>query len=115
MTPGNISRRSRSDAVRQHQPAVLAVIVQPPECAWRFETRYVEVPHEDFEQVFHPAMIGEQPEFGPSAFIAGLRELQSIRTQSGAGLQEFLNKNIDQFPEPVAREIMALATQVTDK
>lgn len=109
LTPGNISRRSRSDATREHIPSVLRLDVT--ESAAKFS--YVEVPHQKFEDVFHDAVVEsvEQPE--RSAFISGLSELQARRTKSGAGLKEFLKQNIDQFQPAVAEQIWKLAEEVT--
>ena len=115
MTPGNISRRSRSDAARRHEPAAMLVTVSPPAKPLAFETTYVAVPHESADKVFYEAVADELAELGPSAFIAGLRELQQTRTESGAGLHEFLQKNIQQFSDDVAAEIMTLAESVTNK
>lgn len=109
LTPGNISRRSRSDANRQHVPSALRIDVTPE----RYELRYVEVPHRGFDEVFHPAVIQSASEVGGSAFVAGLAELQSRRTDSGAGLWEFLDQNLEQFEPDVADEIRALAEEVT--
>jgi DNA repair exonuclease SbcCD nuclease subunit len=108
MTPGNISRRSRSDAVRDHVPSVLRVIPGTP-CV----TKRVTVPHRPFEEVFHPLLTEEQPETGASAFVAGLAELESRRTESGAGLLAFIEKNMDQFDVEVAAVIRELAGEVT--
>ena len=116
MTPGNISRRSRHDAVRRHAPAVLLVrACTESDHVPKFETEFVEIPHQPSEKIFHVAGSETEEDLGPSAFIAGLKELQQTKTESGAGLHEFLEKNVDQFPEPVASEIMALATEVTSE
>jgi hypothetical protein len=48
-----------------------------------------------------------------SAFVSGLAELEARRTQSGAGLMTFLEKNLEQFEEAVAAEIRTLAGEVT--
>jgi hypothetical protein len=108
LTPGNISRRARSDATRQHVPSVLRIDVTAEEC----RPSYVEVPHRPFDEVFHEAMdeivAGERP----SAFVSGLAELQSRRTDSGAGLMEFLQQNITQFETEVSLEILNLANEV---
>ena len=49
----------------------------------------------------------------PGRFIDGLRELQMRRTDSGAGLHQFLKLNLPQFDNEVAEEILSLARQVT--
>jgi DNA repair exonuclease SbcCD nuclease subunit len=108
LTPGNISRRSRSDANRQHIPAALRIDVAADE----YRLQYVEVPHRGFDEVFHEAVIETEPESGGSAFVAGLAELQTRRTASGAGLMEFLDQNLERFPSGVADEIRALADEV---
>jgi DNA repair exonuclease SbcCD nuclease subunit len=110
MTPGNISRRARSDATREHIPSVLQVDID----ASGYRTRHVDVPHRPFDEVFHDAVIETAEVGGASAFVAGLAELQSRRTASGAGLLEFLSHNVDQFEPAVADEIMNLAREVTE-
>jgi DNA repair exonuclease SbcCD nuclease subunit len=108
LTPGNISRRVRNDATRTHVPAVLRIDVSPA----GYELQSVEVPHRPFDEIFHDAVLDSPVPAGESAFVTGLAELQARRTASGAGLQEFLEKNVTQFAPPVAAEIMHLATEV---
>jgi predicted phosphodiesterase len=108
LTPGNISRRSRSDASRDHVPAVLRIDCLPAGC----ELRYVEVPHRPFDEVFHESVLDAPAIGGESAFVAGLAELQARRTASGAGLQQFLEQNVAQFSPAVAAEIIQLAKEV---
>jgi DNA repair exonuclease SbcCD nuclease subunit len=110
LTPGNISRRSRNDATRSHVPSVLRIDVNEQ----MYDLSYVEVPHRPFEEVFHEAVIDPQAPTGQSAFVKGLAELQARRTVSGAGLMEFLQHNVQQFPAGVADEIMSLANEVAD-
>lgn len=109
ITPGNISRRNRSDATRKHTPAVLRIDVTEAE----FRTEWVEVPHRPFEEVFHEEVVESAEELGNSAFVTGLTELQSRRTDVGAGLMAFLDKNLGQFDDAVAHEIRQLAREVT--
>lgn len=111
MTPGNISRRSRSDATRDHKPSVLRIDINPD----GFTRQIVEVPHQSFDEVFHPEIVDVAPTKGASSFVAGLAELQARRTESGAGLLSFLEKNMPQFESSVAIEIMALAKEVTQR
>lgn len=108
ITPGNISRRSRSDANRSHTPGVLRIDVN--EMGWQH--RYIEVPHAPFDEIFHEAILEDVQIQAPSAFIAGLAELQSYRTQTGEGLVEFLDRNLDQFDADVSEEIRTLAQEV---
>jgi DNA repair exonuclease SbcCD nuclease subunit len=108
LTPGNISRRSRNDASREHVPAVLRLDVSPES----YELTYVEVPHQPFEEVFHEAVADAPLGTGGSAFVAGLAELQARRTDSGAGLLPFLEQNLGQYQPAVAAEIMKLAREV---
>jgi hypothetical protein len=109
ITPGNISRVSRSDAARDHKPAVLRIDIS--EAGWT--RRMITVPHEAFDQVFHEEMIATTADAGQSAFIRGLAELQARRTESGAGLIDFIQKNIAQFDGDVAAEVLSLAQEVT--
>lgn len=108
LTPGNISRRARSDVTREHIPSVLRIDVT----AESYDLSYVEVPHRPFDEVFHAAIIEAAAEQGPSAFVTGLAELQARRTASGAGLREFLDHNLTQFESPVAQEIQRLFSEV---
>jgi hypothetical protein len=109
VTPGNIARRSRSDAVRDHVPSVLRLDV----LADGYELTRVVVPHRPFEEVFHPLVADVAVDDAASAFVSGLAELEARRTQSGAGLMTFLEKNLEQFEEAVAAEIRTLAGEVT--
>jgi DNA repair exonuclease SbcCD nuclease subunit len=110
MTPGNISRRSRSEATKDHVPSVLRIDISDA----GYTRQFIEVPHQRFDEVFH-SILADIPTDGPaSAFVAGLAELQARRTESGAGLVAFLEKNLSQFEQPVADEIMALAQEITD-
>lgn len=109
VTPGNISRRARSDATREHVPSVLRIDV----AATSYERQQVEVPHRPFDEVFFETVAQPPSETRESAFIAGLAELQARRTASGAGLLEFLEQNVTQFEPAVARQIMDLAREVT--
>lgn len=108
-TPGNISRRSRSDAVREHVPSVLQINVSPE----NWNATYIEIPHAPFDEVFHEAVVESVEQVKSSAFVAGLAELQSRKTSQGTGLMEFLKQNLDQFDEQVATEIWNLAKEVT--
>jgi DNA repair exonuclease SbcCD nuclease subunit len=108
LTPGNISRRSRSDATKNHVPSVLRIDIR----ADALDVYYVEVPHRPFEEVFHEAIVEMNQVAEQSAFVRGLAELQARRTASGAGLKEFLEQNVGQFEPGVASEIMSLAEEV---
>lgn len=108
LTPGNITRIKRSD--RLHVPAVLRVDVDPG--GWT--PTYITVPHEPFESVFHEQVAPEPVQTEESAFVRGLAELQARRTASGAGLEHFLQENLDQFEPEVAVEVRRLATQVME-
>lgn len=109
ITPGNISRRARSDATRDHIPAVLRIDV----IDGGYTRQFIEVPHRPFEEVFHQTIVESTAESTASAFVAGLAELQARRTESGAGLLAYLERNVVQFEAPVATEIMQLAREVT--
>lgn len=109
LNPGSLLRTRRSDASRSHVPSALRVEIAPQGCAPEFIT----VPHQPFEEVFHPEIVDEPEQPGVSSFVRALDELRKRRTQSGAGLFEFLNANLSQFQPPVAREILRLAEEVT--
>ena len=109
LTPGNISRRSRNDAMRAHRPAVLRLDVTET----GFAAQLVVVPHRPFDEVFHEAILQAVVGEGQSAFVAGLAELQARRTVSGAGLWEFLEQNLGQFEPSVADQIRSLAREVS--
>ena len=109
LTPGNISRRARSDLTREHVPAVLRIDVSPHD----YRLSHVEVPHRPFDEVFHEEALEAPERAGESAFVAGLAELQARRTATGAGLLEFLDQNLGQFEPAVAIEIKRLAAEVT--
>jgi hypothetical protein len=111
LTPGGISRRSRNDATREHVPAALRVDLSRD----GYVLTHVEVPHRSFDEVFHEAVIEAARDAGPSAFVAGLAELQARRTAGGAGLMEFLEQNLGQFDPEVSDEIMTLAEEVTNE
>ncbi|MBX7073834.1 MAG: metallophosphoesterase [Pirellulales bacterium] len=109
LTPGNISRRSRSDATCDHTPAVLRIDVSKE----AYLCSHIEVPHRPFDEVFHPAVADDAPVDSQSAFVAGLAELQARRTASGAGLIDFLKQNVATLEGDVAAEILSLANEVT--
>jgi len=111
ITPGNISRRSRSDASRLHVPSVLRIDVR----ADGYGLDYVTIPHLPFNDVFHEGIIETVVDDRPSAFVEGLAELQSRRTAGGAGLIAFLDQNLNQFEPEVATEIRRLASEVTSE
>ena len=110
INPGNIVRRSRSDTIRGHEPAALRMDIAS-DGQWM---HYVKVPHEPANDVFYEldSMSPESSESNQSNFITGLAMLQSRKTQSGAGLKQFLNDNVTQFEPDVASEILKLAEAV---
>jgi len=111
INPGNISRRSRSESNQAHIPKALHV--QVSDVGLKFED--VVVPHQPFDEIFHEAMVPTEQEQGESAFISGLKELTNRRTDSGAGLKEFLQENVAQFEPDVADQIMKLAKEITQE
>jgi DNA repair exonuclease SbcCD nuclease subunit len=108
LNPGNIARIARSDLTRGHVPSALRIEVDG--LGWRKER--VEVPHEPYEAVFHPEVVADALATGESSFVRGLADLVARRTQGGAGLMEFLERNLSQFDERVAREVAVLAKEV---
>lgn len=111
INPGNITRRSRSDANQAHIPKALHVKVS--DVGLKFED--VIVPHQPFDEIFHEAIVPTEQEQSESGFISGLKELTNRRTDSGAGLKEFLNENIGQFEPDVADQILTLAKEITQE
>ena len=111
MTPGNISRRSRSDANRLHVPSVLQLDVTEGD----FKTHYVTIPHQPFQEVFHEAVQVAEGEGDSSTFISGLKEMLARKTASGAGLKAFLDEKLVEYNEPVAEEIMSLMKEIEDE
>lgn len=133
ITAGNITRRARSDASKSHIPAVPCLVptsnptITADEAIdpFAFEScrgdgwdlRWVRVPHQSFEEVFHGDVIDEEAESedqASSGFVADLRELTMRKTDTGAGLMQYLEQNLDHFDDAVGEEIMRLASEVTD-
>lgn len=115
ITPGNIARRARNDATKQHVPSILRIDIKVGE----WSCHYVEVPHKPFDEVFHEAVtpdltIWDDKTISNSAFVAGLAELLSRKTEAAAGLMAFLEVNLEQFEDAVAQEIMKLAKEITN-
>ena len=110
LTPGNISRRKRDEASKEHVPAVLAIEIGSQE--WSY--RWIEIEHKPFEEVFHEAITKHESSLEESAFVAGLAQLESLKTDTGQGLHEFLDQNLGQFETEVANEIKSLAAEVTE-
>jgi len=110
LNPGALARVARGDATRDHRPAVLRIDVTAR--AWN--PTLVNVPCEPYETVFHPMELLGGADAGASNFVAGLRELESIRTTGGAVLRDFLTQNVTQFEAPVQAAIWDLAREVMD-
>lgn len=111
LTPGNIARVKRSVQTKEHVPAALRMDVRGMAPSFS----YVEVPHEAFDSVFHEDVRLAHAEDEESGFVKGLAELQARRTETGEGLEAFLEKNVGQFDAPVADEIMRLAEEVLQR
>ena len=109
ITPGNISRRKRDDATREHVPSVLEIEISQN----NWTRNWVEIPHRPFEEVFHETIVKHDTEDDQSRFVAGLAQLESLKTETGQGLHEFLEQNLDQFDPAIATEIKSLAAEVT--
>jgi predicted phosphodiesterase len=108
MNPGNICRVGRSEITRAHKPAVVRFNLSPD----GHTSERIEVPHQPFDDVFYPAVETEAAAAGQSGFIQNLATLLAHRTASGAGLKEFLDRNLEQFDPRVAMEIRSLTTEV---
>lgn len=106
INPGNISRVKRSS--RDHVPAALSIHVDRA----GYSMDYVEIPHEPFEEVFHPEVRLEDIEQRDSAFVLGLAELQQRRTSTGEGLRAYLARNAGQFEPEVEAQVIDLAEEV---
>lgn len=111
VTPGNISRRSRSEAILNHVPSVMRVDITNDD----YQLTHVEVPHEPATRVFHEAVTEMMEEAETARFVDGLKELQMRRTDTGAGLHQFLELNLEQFDRAVADEVRSLALTVTQQ
>ena len=111
MTPGNIARRSRSEAAVQHAPSAMRVDVQPES----YEISFVEIPHAPVDEVFAELLPGQiEADQQQSSFVTGLTELTTQKTQGGMGLVRFLNDNVTQLEPPVAEVVLALADEVLE-
>ncbi len=111
LVPGNVSRRSRHEAATTQRPQFLLLALYMGGVT--FET--VEVPHEPAEKVFHELIFeAAQLEKNESTFIRGLAALESIRTDSGAGLVQFLKLNQQHFTPEVNNYIEGLRQEVMD-
>lgn len=110
LNPGALARVARGDATRDHHPALLRIDITAD--AWK--PTLVDVPCEPYDNVFHPIGTGGAPRAAASGFIAGLRELEAIRTSGGVALKDFLANNIEQFEAPVQAAIWKLASEVTE-
>ena len=110
MNPGNISRRNRRDLFKTQQPVVLHIEVTEEQ----HQVNEVVVPHEPFEKVFHPEFNVPEEEEKSSRFVDGLKELLNRKTESGAGLHVFLEKNLHRFSPAVASEIERLAQWIDE-
>jgi hypothetical protein len=107
LNPGNIARVSRGDSSKMRRPGVLRIDVN----AQGWKASAIDVPHQPFEEVFHPEAQGAAVQLSESMFIKGLKQLENLKT-GGAGLAEFLNQNLDQFEPEVAAEVRILAEEV---
>ena len=105
VNPGNIARRSRSDSIRGHEPAVLRMDIAV-DGQW---LHTIKVPHQDASDVFYDLEMIQDLESEQSRFVTGLAMLESRKTQSGAGLMQFLRDNVAQFDTEIANEILKLA------
>ena len=109
INPGNITRVSRGDATRAHEPSVLRIDLSA-DGAW--SRRRVAVPFRPFDEVFHAEVADAELKIDDSLFIRELASLESARTATGAGLRAFLDANLPQFEPRVSDEINSLAQEV---
>lgn len=130
ITTGNITRRARSDASRDHIPAIACLMpggdltqLATAIHSYSFDSlrgdpwtiHWQPVPHQPFDDVFHEEVASDGTDIPQgSGFVADLRALTARRTDSGAGLTEYLKQHLDQFEPSVAKEIMRLHDQVAD-
>jgi hypothetical protein len=77
-----------------------------------WDKQSIEVPCLPYEEVFHEEVVSSDIPMDESMFVRGLAELESLRTQEGAGLKAFLEQNLGQFDERVAAELRTLAEEV---
>lgn len=107
INPGSLCRISRSQTTQAHRPSVLVVGMADKSLS----TQLVEVPHRPFDEVFY---INDQPipAASHSHFVQGLAQLQQRRTQTGAGLDEFLEVNLKQVDPEIRDAILELAHTV---
>jgi predicted phosphodiesterase len=108
LNPGNITRIKRIAADRTRRPSVLRIDIGP----FGWTQLPIELPARPFAEVFHEEAAPADIPLDDSLFIKGLASLESLRTHGGAGLQDFLDKNLTQFDTRVATEIRALAQEV---
>ena len=106
INPGNISRTSRSSDNLVREPQVLAVRVDA-KGAWQLER--ISVPHEAAEDIFHPKPEAQDGQYD-SDFVVALEQLTRHQTEAAAGLDEFLQVNLQDEENPLVRqEILRLA------
>jgi len=110
LNPGNIARYTRSETARTRIPAALRIDVG----AAGFESTRIEIPHRPFDEVFFPELVPAGEADLESAFVSGLAELQARRTDSGAALQQFLDRNLAELDDRVAAVIRELAKEVIE-
>lgn len=115
LNPGNIARVKRSDIDRAARPAALRILIGPRD---QWDASRLEIPHAPFEEVFHLDPVSAEPVRDPegdSAFVRGLEALRATRTSGGAGLLEYLERNLARYEPRVADELRSLALAVTSE
>lgn len=111
LNPGNIARVTRGDTHRTRIPQAIRIDIS----AEGWKSLVVGVPHQDFDDVFYAMGVDcGGPEINVSAFVQGLESLRTLRTASGEGLLEFLDKNLHTDDAAVRDEIVNLAMEVMD-
>lgn len=109
LNPGNITRISRTTRNRIRVPTVLHMGID----AGKWSTKRVAIPCRPFEEIFfEPPQAEAQIGNAQSLFVTGLAQLEAFKSATGAGLEHFLDENLEPFEDIVQAEIRTLANEV---